>query len=172
MGPVEITFLVIVVIWGAIGIVRGYPKELGVTLMLFIGLFVLVFIDARLCNQFMRLMAFIAGPDPYRQATLKTVIYCLFLVFMVFISYQGDVLAYPARGKSSFISWLVGLLNGYLFAGSVWYYLALAQWPFGLVRPPFTPFYDALSKILPPEVFSWLVLIGLIVIMLILKVIK
>lgn len=172
MGPVEITFLVVVAIWGAIGIVRGYPRELGVTLMLFIGLFVLVFIDVKLCDQLTKLLEFVVGPDPYKQAALKALLYSLFLIFMVFISYQGDILVYPSRGTNSFVSWLLGLLNGYLFAGSIWYYLALANWPFGLIYPPFTSFYYAVSKILPPEIFSWQVLIALIVIMLILRVIK
>lgn len=172
MGPIEITFLVMVAIWGAIGIVRGYPRELGVTLMLFVGLFVLVFIDSKMCDQLSKLLEFVVGPDPYKQAALKAAAYSLFLVFMVFISYQGDILVFPARGSSSFVSWLVGLLNGYLFAGSIWYYMALANWPFGLIHPPFTAFYEALSKILPPAIFSWQVLIALIVIMLILRVIK
>ncbi len=47
MGPVEITFFIVVGIFIAIAFVRGYGKELGVTIMLLIALFVLEFMNER-----------------------------------------------------------------------------------------------------------------------------
>ena len=38
MGPVEIVFIAVWMLFGVIGLVRGVWKELGVTVMLFIGL--------------------------------------------------------------------------------------------------------------------------------------
>jgi hypothetical protein len=172
MGPVDIFFLILVAIWGAIGIVRGHHRELGVTLLLFIGLFVLLFIDSQFSQQVDELLEFIAGPDPCKQAVVQALASCAFLIFIVFIAYQGEIFRYPGTTNNSFLSWLVGLLNGYLFAGSIWYYLAQAQWPFNLVQPPYSQVYTAIYTILPPAIFRWQYLIALIIIMIILRVIK
>jgi hypothetical protein len=172
MGPVDIFFLILVAIWGAIGIVRGYHKELGVTLLLLVGLFVLLFLDAQLGTRLDKLLEFVAGPDPSKQAAVQAFVSCAFLIFLVFIAYQGEVFRYPGTTNNSFLSWLVGLLNGYLFAGSLWYYLAQAQWPLNLVQPCYSPLYNAIYSVLPPAIFKWQYLIALIVIMIILRVIK
>ena len=44
MGPVEVVFLVVIGIFGAIGVVRGSQRELGVTTMLLLALFVITFL--------------------------------------------------------------------------------------------------------------------------------
>jgi hypothetical protein len=44
MGPVEGVFLAIIAMFGAIGVVRGWQQELGVTTMLLLALFVISFI--------------------------------------------------------------------------------------------------------------------------------
>jgi hypothetical protein len=172
MGPIDIFFLILVVIWGAIGIVRGYHRELGVTLLLFIGLFVLLFLNTQFPNQVNKLLEFIAGPDPAKQAAVQAFFSCGFLIFLTFIAYQGEIFRYPGTTSSSFLSWLVGLLNGYLFAGSLWYYLAQAQWPLNLVQPCYSQWYNAIYRVLPPAIFKWQYLIALIIIMIILRVIK
>jgi hypothetical protein len=82
MGPVDIFFLILVAIWGAIGIVRGYHRELGVTLLLFVGLFVIIFAEAMFPNQVAKFLQFIAGPDPSRQAALQAFFCCGFLIFI------------------------------------------------------------------------------------------
>ena len=171
MGPVDIFFLVLVAIWGAIGIIRGHHRELGVTLLLFIGLFVLIFADTQLSSKLDKLLAFIAGPDPLKQAIAWAFIACGFLVFMAFIAYQGEVFRYPGTTNNSFLSWLVGLLNGYLLAGSLWYYLGQTGWPL-VTQPPYSQFYYTVCKVLPPALFKWQYLIALIIIMIILRVIK
>ena len=65
---------------------------------------------------------------------------------------------------------MVGLVNGYLFAGSIWYDLALAHWPFTNVVPTYTTFYNFFVQILPPAIFGWQFFILLAVAMLILRV--
>ena len=46
MGPIELLFLVVIGLFGAIGVVRGYQRELGVTTMLLLTLFVIEFFMA------------------------------------------------------------------------------------------------------------------------------
>ncbi len=172
MGPVDVFFLILVAIWGAIGIVRDYHKELGVTLLVFTGLFVIIFIEARWPTQVAGFLEFVAGPDPTKQAVVLTIITTSFLIFMTFIAYQGEVFRYPGSTNNSFLSWLVGLLNGYLIAGSLWFDLARGNWPLDVVQPPFSQLYNAIYPILPPAIFKWPYLILLIVIMIILRVIR
>jgi len=47
MGPVELVFGLLVVIFAAIGVVRGYARELGITTMLLLALFVIEFTDEK-----------------------------------------------------------------------------------------------------------------------------
>ena len=68
MGPIEITFFVMVAIWALIGVIRGYNRELGITTMLLIALFVLVFTTGPMGHKFQAFLAFVAGPDPERLA--------------------------------------------------------------------------------------------------------
>lgn len=172
MGPVELVFLTIFVIFGIIGVVRGYGRELGVTTMLFITLFVLEFLDERYPTALMQVIAIFTGPDQEAQIAAKALIYCAALLVITFISYEGETLSFPGKRGKIIFDLGSGLLNGYLLAGSLWYYLQAANWP--ILRPSgdFTALYRALVRFLPPAVFPWQYLIGLAVIMLIARIWK
>jgi hypothetical protein len=168
VGPVEVVFLVVVGIFIAIAFVRGYGMELGVTTMLLIALFVLEFVNERyqaLVNEALNITTGQAG-------ILRPWLFVLFLLVITFISYQGNTLSFPGSGNKPFFNFGVGLLNGYLFAGSIWYYLATAGWAGLPVVPTYTPTYEALVRLLPPAVFSWPYFIGLAVVLLIARVWK
>ena len=104
MGPVEITFFIVIAIFIAIAFVRGYAKELGVTIMLLIALFVLEFINERYSAVVQSALGLITS-----QATvLFPWIMVLFLLVMTFISYQGNTLAFPGSGSKPFFNFGVG----------------------------------------------------------------
>jgi hypothetical protein len=171
MGPVEIVFIVVILLFGAIGIVRGYQRELGVTAMLLIALFVLTFIEATFSDQVLALLGKV-GVDEASADSVWALIATGFLLIIAFISYQGIVLLFPGSGRNWFLSGLIGLTIGYLLAGSIWYYLAQADWPFGKVVPDYSQFYDLAVQLLPPAILTWQYFIGLAVLMLILRVVK
>lgn len=168
MGPIEIVFLVIVAIFIAIAFVRGYSRELGVTTMLLIALFVLEFLNERYQTLVDQALNITTGQD----AVLRPWLFVLFLLVITFISYQGNTLGFPGSGSRPFFNFGVGLLNGYLFAGSIWYYLQQAGWPGLPVSQNYSATYLALVRLLPPAVFSWPYFIGLAVILLIARVWK
>ncbi|MGQ9489524.1 MAG: hypothetical protein ACUVR4_01605 [Anaerolineae bacterium] len=172
MGPVELVFLTIFVIFGIIGMVRGYGRELGVTTMLFITLFVLEFLAERYPTVLLQVIAIFTGPDQEAQIAAGALIYCAALLVITFISYEGETLSFPGKRGKIIFDLGSGLLNGYLLAGSLWYYLQAANWP--ILRPSgdFTALYRVLVRFLPPAVFSWQYLIGLAVIMLIARIWK
>jgi hypothetical protein len=172
MGPVEIVFLVVIALFGAIGVVRGWQRELGVTTMLLLTLFVIEFVLTTPLGARVETLLSGLGVDEAQIVTLQSLVAVGLLLLVTFISYQGLGLVYPGSGKNNFLSLLIGLLNGYLFAGSTWYYLARANWPLTNVTEPFSAFYDFFSQILPPAIFPWQFFILLAVAMLIIRVIR
>ncbi len=170
MGPIEILFLTLVAVFVVVGIVRGYARELGVTTMLLIALFVLEFVSERYQALLDRALGIVT--DQATVGPLRAWVFVIALLIVTFISYQGQTLTFPGKGSRPVFDVGVGLLNGYLFAGSVWHYLAQAGWPVLPVSPNYTPVYQALVKLLPPAVFSWPYFIGLAVLLLIARVWK
>ena len=172
MGPVEVVFLVVIAIFGAVGVVRGYQRELGVTTMLLFTLFIIEFLlDSSVGT---RIDDFLldAGMTEQGLVTAQTFVAIGAILLVTFISYQGLGLVYPGSGKNGFVSLLVGLVNGYLFAGSIWYYLAAANYPLADVVPNYSSFYKFFVQILPPAIFGWEFFILLAVTMMIIRVLK
>ena len=172
MGPVEIVFLVCWVIFGVVGLVRGVWRELGVTTMLLIVLLVLQMLAfGPFAAQWEKVIGIVVGSAASTK-TVSALLASAAMLLVAFASYQGETFSFPGKGDSWFFSLGTGLLNGYLLAGSVWYYLNAASWPGGLVHSPYTQFYQTMVKLLPPAVLPWQLLIFLVVFMMIMRVIK
>lgn len=185
MGPIEVLWGSLIIFFAIIGYIRGFPKELGVTTMVLLAMFVLVrFGDllTRWADRALRLigMGFIGTPN---EDLFKFNIYLLFLLFIVYISYEGETLAFagtaPRGLPGRLLSLGAGFFNGYLIVGTIWYYLDVFNYPaqkWGLFKPPLTPFAESLLPWLPlnvlPEGRQELYLLALIIILLILRVIR
>ncbi|HEX9116628.1 MAG TPA: hypothetical protein VGA61_11210 [Anaerolineae bacterium] len=170
MGPVEIIFITIIILFGIIGVARGFHKELGITTMLLLTLFLIELAESRFATQLNGLLSLIGGEG--NLTVTKAIVYTLALLGVTFISYQGETLTFPGGGRSHIVAAMVGLLNGYLLVGSIWHYLAQANWAGMGIRPPFTQFYQVAVKLLPPAVLDWPFLIIMVALMLILRVWK
>jgi hypothetical protein len=171
VGPIETVFLVIWAIFGIVGLVRGMWRELGVTTMLLIALLILQLLAGPL-GKYWNLALELFFPDPNAAKVANSLFAVVMILLIGYISYEGDTLTFPGKGSNWFFNLGTGLLNGYLFAGSLWHYLAKAGWPSGLIQPPFTGFYEIMIKLLPPAVLRWELLIGLVIVMMIMRVIK
>ena len=174
MGPIELVFIVMVGLFGVVGIVRGHTRELGVTIMILLALWVLGFIDKEMPEPLGRLLNLLVGPNEATQRVTKGILFGVFLTGVVFISYQGETLSFHGKGKNNVFGACSGLLNGYLFAGSLWYYLAEAGWPLRVfeISVNYTQFYRMAWDLLPPNVLTWPYLIGLAAFMLIMRIVK
>jgi hypothetical protein len=170
MGPIEISFIILIIIFGVVGVVRGFGRELGVTVLLLLGLFVLLFLNQQFVALRDQVFALVAGPNAMNQQVARAIVYTIFLTLIVFVSYQGETLVFPTSGRSPTFSLLTGLLNGYLFAGTVWYYMAQANWPLIRVTEPFSNFYHAALRLLPPAILDWRFVIAMVTVLLILRV--
>jgi hypothetical protein len=117
--PVEVLWLTLIGLFALIGMVRGLSKELGTATILLLSLFALKIgwdqIGARVAA---------AVPGGLPAAQVEAIYYISVMVFVAFISYQGIVLQFPMKKQpgpvNSILGLFGGLLNGYLFIGTVW----------------------------------------------------
>lgn len=134
MAPIEVFFGAILFVFMMIGLVRGFLRELGVTLVVMFLLFFLNLFEPTLNRGLVR--ALDAGrrllPASQREV-LQCWLYILVVIGVAFISYEGETLAFggqPPKGVQGFLlGALTGLLNGYLVAGSIWYYMDKYNYP-------------------------------------------
>jgi hypothetical protein len=140
MGPIEYLWIILTLLFAVIGIVRGFLKELGVTIVLIATLFGLDRIIP-LLEKFIRdgKVSFLFKPFTDNPVTDQPTNLALMIIFQglvlaaVFIAYQGETLAYEGKDPKfpvgTLLGALVGGVNGYLITGTLWWLLAHYQYP-------------------------------------------
>lgn len=149
---------------GVVGMVRSFPRELGVTLVFIATLFgldiLIPALEGFINNGGLQFM----GLAPLQNShTTQVVLAILFTGIMVgagYISYQGETLAYegaPPKGiLGMLLGLLIGLVNGYLLFGTIWWIWAHYQYPFGVVEQSIPPTATAViaGGLLPPDLLG------------------
>ena len=119
MIPIEYLWIALIVVFGVTGMVRGLWKELGVTTVLLLGLFVLTFGWEQIGSKIVE-----AFPGEMPGETIMAIYYIVPTVFVSFIAYEGITLQFPMRPMGGLVKGLLGLpgglLNGYLIVGTIW----------------------------------------------------
>lgn len=162
MGPIETYFATIALIFVFIGIARGYAKELSTTVIILVAIFLMDVVDGRLNPLLLRVVGTVFPNFDPASTTANTLLCALYVgafVAAVFANYSGKSLnlggtqAKPPVG--TYISILVGLMNGYLVAGTLWYYQALYDYPlkfFGRgFEQPFSATAQVMVELLPQK---------------------
>lgn len=175
MGPVETLFVTIQLLIATIGVVRGYQKELGNTLVFMTAIFFLSYVGG-LANP--RISSFAVNTFGFVDGSVELNAFLFFLyvgVFLaiVFASYAGRTLDFggkPLRApEGTILSLLVGLLNGYLVAGTIWYYANVYGYPFMNVTEPFTPTAQFMIAYLPQTIatnpVAWMIPVALLILL-------
>jgi len=176
MGPVELIYISIGLIVALIGLARGYVKELGSTLIILVAIFILTFFESQLSAVVTRIAnAFGGAADTDATNLLLSAFYTIIFVVIVFSAYAGTTLNFsgvpapPPQG--TLISIAVGLLNGYLIAGTLWYYQDHYSYPIGQIVPfdnTLTATAQNMVKYLPPTLFDnpvyWIVPVAVLLI--------
>ncbi len=142
MGPIEALWGSILVIFIFVGLVRGFLKELGVTIVLIVMLFgydrLIPFLESFINKG--GLLAIGLAPLTTDNAaaarsteTALWLILTLLTVAITFIAYQGETLSYegnnPRFPVGFLLSLLVGAINGYLITGTLWWILDRYHYP-------------------------------------------
>jgi hypothetical protein len=190
MVEIQELFLILILVMGIIGLVRGFLKELGVTLVLIATLFALDRLIP-IINGFINGGGFGflgLGPVPETQST-DNILFLLFGAMMVgatYIAYQGETLAYEGHNPKGIVGgvlgFLIGAVNGYLLFGTLWWLMNFYRYPFGMVAQPLPAGAEQIvtSGLLPLELLgggtvamdSWGLLPFILILLVILKVIR
>lgn len=129
-------FGMFVALFGVIGAMRGWAKELLVTSAIVLGLFINAILESYI--------------TPYRTALFLQPVGTQFavraglLVMLAFFGYQTPNIRFlqaklaRERLEELLLGLFLGILNGYLIGGSVWLYLHEAGYPTALVVQPET----------------------------------
>ena len=134
MVSLVVVFGMFVVLFGLIGGMRGWAKELLVTSAVVLGLFLNAILESYI--------------EPYKAAMAtqpgitQFVVRAGLLVLLAFFGYQSpNIRALQPklareRLEEILLGLCLGLLNGYLLVGSIWFYLHRAGYPTPLIVPP------------------------------------
>jgi hypothetical protein len=162
VGPIGIVCGVLVVAFGLIALVRGFLKEIGVTTVLLIVLFAFhQWGEKTIAPAAVDLVQAAAGmlsADPPEENAIAAACYIIVMVIATFASYHGETLSFRGRSPGGlagvFLALVIGLVNGYLVAGTIWFYLQEFGYPFGLFPTELTPLEQGLVELLPLAALS------------------
>lgn len=176
MGGIEILVATVIFILGAIGIIRGPSKELGVTMALVVVLAIFAQFETLVgieqlptrINNVMGGLGF-DSTDPLQQRTVVVFLYSAVLILTAFLAYHGeDTLAFrlkdPTGALGALAGWLAGALNGYLIAGTIWFYLDYFNYPIQQYEwfiPNLTGTAQSLVNFLPQNIAGGMIMAAL-----------
>lgn len=181
MGPIEIVWGSLIIIFGLIGLVRGFVKEIGVTTIMAFLLFVLTFFQKQVDMGLDALVTLVrlSPPDGVQANLLRYSVYLVLIGLVAFISYEGETLTFggkPIPGALGIVlNLIIGLWNGYLIIGTLWHYMHVLDYPislWGLFEKPLSPVADVLVSLLPPALIPPLGFLAIAGFLLFMRVIK
>lgn len=155
MISLDILLYLFMFIFGMIGATRGWAKEMLVTFGVILSMFILSILE--------RFIPFIQNLSVSAPEALFWIRISL-LTLLVFFGYQTPNITKFA-GSGSFareklqdilLGLFMGVINGYLVFGSIWFFMHQASYPFDPISAPLpgTPSGEAalaLVKLLPPH---------------------
>jgi uncharacterized membrane protein required for colicin V production len=147
MISLNFAFWLLVVLFGLIGMMRGWAKELLVSFSVVLAL---------AFNSLLQRYIPLVNSLP-QDGTPIFWIRIVIVMTLVFFGYQTVALprfaGKAAREKlqDSLLGFVLGALNGYLVVGTIWFYLHQANYPFEYIAAPVkgTPMGDAALTLIP-----------------------
>jgi len=181
MIALEAVFAGLVLLFGFIGLTRGWVREAIATAGILLGMFVLNALTVQPPNtpegtKVFILVPFIAGltkrsvTDKYLELMVNVITFGV----IAFFAYYGPTMARGApvarrlldRARvgcqEAALGFIVGVLNGYLFAGNLWFFLDKAGYPLppGMYSGELSAMAQKLISYLPPKFLHGLTLYG------------
>ena len=128
MVSLLVVFYIFVILFSFIGVIRGWAQELLVTFSVILAFFLITVLETFIINKY-ALVVF--ENKPMRTFWMRTII----LMILVFFGYQTPRISRFSsvvrkdKISDSFLGFFLGGINGYLIAGTLWYYLFAAGYP-------------------------------------------
>jgi hypothetical protein len=179
MGATEGYFLTIAIIVALIGLARGYARELGSAMIILVAISLLGIADSGLDGALRRVgqqIFSIAAEDEQRLNLFVSLTMAIAFVATVFASYSGKTVDFqgsPAPPPLGILlSLTVGLVNGYLVSGTLWYYQYKYDYPLqalNIIRLNFDEASPYLINLLPqnlvPSPLYWMLPVALLLLL-------
>lgn len=134
MGLIEIYFGTIAFIVTLIGLARGYSRELGSTMIILVAIFLLLFLEERLnpiLSTVGRMAFSVEGPGA--EQFFLSGFYQMLFIIAVFAGYAGRTIIFTGQElpppQGTILNLVTGAINGYLIAGTLWYYQQAYGYP-------------------------------------------
>lgn len=159
MVSLVVVFWMYVILFAIIGAMRGWARELLVSFAIILALFIISVLE--------RFVPFIR--DTLAQnAQILFWVRSLVLLALVFFGYQTPNIQRLAAGnrfardrlQDILLGVFLGALNGYLIAGTIWFYMDGAGYPFPNIisaPPPATQVADTTARmmaLMPPDLLG------------------
>ncbi|MCX6065611.1 MAG: CvpA family protein [Chloroflexi bacterium] len=132
MISINFAFWLMVILFGLIGMMRGWAKELLVSFSVILAL---------AFNRLLERYVPVVNTLPTDGSSLFWV-RIIIVITLVFFGYQTVALprfaSKAAREKlqDSLLGFVLGALNGYFVIGTAWFYLDMAKYPFSTISAP------------------------------------
>lgn len=134
MMSLTVVFWMYVILFAIIGGMRGWAKEILVSFSVILALTFTSLLE--------HYVPFIRDVLVVQKDPLLFWLRAMIMVMLVFFGYQtvniSRISAKMTREKLEHIilGAVIGAINGYLIAGSIWFYMDQAKYPFGVITPP------------------------------------
>ena len=150
MMSLQSVFWMLLIILGLIGASRGWAREILVLFSLILAMCI-----TSLIQQFLpEVDALVRTQSPQLQFYARATLFML----LAFFGYEGPAISSALAGKGKreklqdiLLGFFIGMLNGYLLVGSLWFYMHEANYPVPGVLPPTDPAVLNYLNILPPK---------------------
>jgi hypothetical protein len=155
MVSLVVIFWMYVILFGVIGAMRGWAREILVSCSVIVALAFITLLEKN--------VPFIKDTLVPAKGTLIFWLRCLILVILVFFGYQTPNIARLApkmtreRLEHAILGAVIGAINGYLIAGSIWFYMAESNYPFSVATAPAGDFLTkakAMLDFMPPHLLG------------------
>jgi uncharacterized membrane protein required for colicin V production len=169
MVSLNFIFWMFVVLFGIIGAMRGWAKELLVAFSMILALTLLRLIETFVpfVRSLLPLQQLIDDQGTFVPPVDTTVFWMRVIIVVVLVFFGYQTVALPrfatkaAREKLQdiMLGFVFGAVNGYLVVGTLWYFMHASGYPFEYISAPVfgTPTGDAalgLIKYLPPTLLG------------------
>lgn len=176
MIPIEYLFLGIGGFIALVSMARGYAKDLGNTLIFMVAIFLFTFLEPQIEQGLNFVGQTILGVNTMDTAWGRQIVALAFIgvfVSIVFASYAGRTFEYggvqapPPQG--TLLNLAIGVLNGYLVAGTIWHYLEKYGYPLPEFQQPLTAWATNFVQYLPERIFPspvfWMLPVALLILL-------
>lgn len=150
MMSLSTVFWMLLLITGMIGGSRGWAREILVLFSLILAMCI-----TSLIQQFLPAVeAMLRAQDPSFQFYARATLFML----LAFFGYEGPAISSVLAGKGKreklqdiLLGACIGVINGYLLVGSLWFYLHDAGYPIAGITPPVDPAVLNYLNVMPPK---------------------